>query len=86
MLRQICESCWGAVSADDPMSPYYESLGMTDHTENKSTFVADAVIANPPCMGHIHVCEALGIPLHIMVRVCLCLLASAFSSLYHLTL
>jgi sterol 3beta-glucosyltransferase len=29
-------------------------------------FVADAVIANPPCLGHIHVCEALAIPLHIM--------------------
>ena len=24
------------------------------------------MIANPPCIGHIHVCEALGIPLHIM--------------------
>ena len=29
-------------------------------------FEADAVISNPPTMGHIHVCEALGIPLHIM--------------------
>jgi len=34
--------------------------------QQKSPFVANAVIANPPCIGHIHVCEALGIPLHIM--------------------
>lgn len=62
MLKSICSSCWGAVSGPDPLNPYYESFGR----DNVSPFVADAVIANPPCMGHIHVCEALGIPLHIM--------------------
>ncbi|KAL7522600.1 hypothetical protein ACHAWX_007701 [Stephanocyclus meneghinianus] len=62
MLKKICKSCWGAVSGFDPLSPYYESFGK----ENVAPFVADAVIANPPCIGHIHVCEALAIPLHIM--------------------
>ena len=28
--------------------------------------VADAIIANPPSFGHIHVAEALEVPLHLM--------------------
>jgi sterol 3beta-glucosyltransferase len=57
MVKQICLSCWGAVSAKDPNPSFGQEL---------PPFVADAVIANPPCIGHIHVCEALAIPLHIM--------------------
>jgi hypothetical protein len=67
MIKSIITSCWGAVSAPDPLSAYSELFEDTN-TSKPSTlpFVADAVIANPPCMGHIHVCEALAIPLHIM--------------------
>ena len=61
MLKSICKSCWAAVTGSDP---YLEIFG--DAQQPKAPFVANAVIANPPCMGHIHVCEALGIPLHIM--------------------
>lgn len=67
MVKSITTSCWGAVSAPDPLSAYHELFD--DTNSSKPTilpFVADAVIANPPCMGHIHVCEALAIPLHIM--------------------
>ena len=32
----------------------------------KSPFVADAIIANPPSFAHIHIAERLGIPLHMM--------------------
>lgn len=32
----------------------------------RAPFVADAIIANPPCFAHIHCAEALGIPLHLM--------------------
>jgi len=32
----------------------------------KSPFIADAIIANPPCFAHIHCAERLGIPLHLM--------------------
>jgi hypothetical protein len=60
MVKSICKSCWGAVTRPDPY------LELFDDNQAKSPFVANAVIANPPCMGHIHVCEALGIPLHIM--------------------
>ncbi len=63
MLRAIIESCWGAVSGVDPLSPYYKLFLGEESVAGE--FVADAVIANPPCIGHIHVCEALGIPLHI---------------------
>lgn len=33
---------------------------------NMSPFVADAIIANPPSMAHVHIAERLGVPLHIM--------------------
>ena len=36
---------------------------------DKEPFIADAIIANPPCMAHVHIAEKLGIPLHMMVRV-----------------
>ncbi|KAI1815894.1 glycosyltransferase family 1 protein [Poronia punctata] len=34
--------------------------------DEKSPFIADAIIANPPSFAHIHCAEALGIPLHLM--------------------
>ena len=32
----------------------------------KQPFIADAIIANPPSMAHVHIAERLGIPLHMM--------------------
>jgi len=53
MLNQMVKSLWPAVTERDPADP------------NASPFVADAIIANPVCFGHIHVAEALNIPLHL---------------------
>ena len=33
---------------------------------DRAPFVADAIIANPPSMAHVHIAEKLGIPLHMM--------------------
>lgn len=51
-LKAIIDSTWGACTEPDPGS---NGLG----------FVADAIIANPPTMGHTHVAEKLKVPLHV---------------------
>lgn len=52
-VRQILFSTWGACVSADPERP------------NKP-FIADAIVANPPCYGHSHCAEALNVPLHIV--------------------
>src|SRR5215470_6707328 len=54
VVSQILASTWAACTESDPERP------------GAPPFVADAVIANPPCQAHFHVAEALQAPLHIM--------------------
>ena len=54
MITEILNSTWEAAVSDDPTNP------------ERGSFVADAIIANPPCFGHIHVAEALHTPLQII--------------------
>lgn len=54
MVKKIIRSAWPAATEADP------------EDAEARPFVADAIIANPPVSGHIHVAEALGIPCHIM--------------------
>ncbi|KAG5926857.1 hypothetical protein E4U53_002970 [Claviceps sorghi] len=42
----------------DPQRPYAG--------DGRDVFIADAIIANPPCFAHIHCAEALGIPLQLV--------------------
>lgn len=53
MIVEILHSTWPAATAADPQDP------------QARPFVADAIIANPPVIGHVHVAEALGVPCHI---------------------
>jgi len=50
-MSEILNGCWKAcIEADGP---------------NGRPFIADAIIANPPSFAHIHIAEALGIPLQV---------------------
>ena len=49
-MREIIDGCWRSCSESGDGRP----------------FVADAIIANPPSLAHIHCAQRLGIPLHIM--------------------
>ena len=52
ILSEILESTWKACTMNDD--------------ETGESFVAEAIIANPPSFGHIHCAHKLRIPLHIM--------------------
>ncbi|WVR09698.1 hypothetical protein IAU60_006774 [Kwoniella sp. DSM 27419] len=42
----------------------YRAMFCTD-VDSGQSFAADAIIANPPAFAHIHIAEALGVPLHM---------------------
>jgi hypothetical protein len=52
MLGEMLEGCWKSCIELDQLTG--------------APFVAEAIIANPPSMGHVHCAQALSIPLHIM--------------------
>jgi hypothetical protein len=52
MLGEMLEGCWKSCIEQDQLTG--------------APFVAEAIIANPPSMGHVHCAQALSIPLHIM--------------------
>ena len=54
MMAEILTSTWKACTEPDPGHP------------ESAPFVADALIANPPSQGHIHVAQALCAPLQII--------------------
>ncbi|KAF2203330.1 UDP-Glycosyltransferase/glycogen phosphorylase [Delitschia confertaspora ATCC 74209] len=71
ILRGTWRSC---IEPGDGLGVDPLKLGVEEWTgsENRSSepasksFIADAIIANPPSFGHIHIAEKLGIPLHMM--------------------
>lgn len=66
----ILEKCWrSCIETGNGMDD--ERTGAATNSgpqveEGARSFVADAIIANPPSYGHIHCAEKLGIPLHMM--------------------
>ncbi|KIY71268.1 glycosyltransferase family 1 protein [Cylindrobasidium torrendii FP15055 ss-10] len=51
MLKEMIHGCWNACHSQCP--------------ETGRSFIADAIISNPPAFAHIHCAEALGIPLQL---------------------
>ena len=50
-MKETLDGCWRACT--QAAAPVERS------------FIADAIIANPPSFAHVHCAEALGIPVHI---------------------
>lgn len=63
-MSEIMHGVWrSCIEAGDGMGP---PVTASSTAATSDLFVADAVIANPPSMGHIHCAERLGIPLHMV--------------------
>jgi sterol 3beta-glucosyltransferase len=63
-MGEMIEGTWrSCIEAGDGMGGKTTAL-YVDAAED--LFIADAIIANPPSMGHIHCAEKLSIPLHIV--------------------
>ena len=62
-MFEMFQGFWRACinTSDDEHDEHNRQLISDNHP-----FVADAIIANPPCFAHIHCAERLGVPLHLM--------------------
>ena len=61
IMREIIESCWLACIAPDPLGCISD-----DEDEDGTALLPDAIIASPVSFAHVHIAEALGIPLHLV--------------------
>lgn len=63
-MSEIMHGVWrSCIEAGDGMGP---ASTASSTAATRDLFVADAIVANPPSMGHIHCAERLGIPLHMV--------------------
>ena len=67
-MSNIFSGCWQACyEAGDGTSKHRTESLNTDAADCcPSPFVADAIIANPPCFVHLSCAEKLGVPLNVM--------------------
>ena len=77
-MYEIIKGCWrscfesgdgtGFEASDTHLESQQSFNGgtLTSGDLATKTFVADAIIANPPSFAHVHCAEKLGIPLHLM--------------------
>ncbi|RBQ82886.1 hypothetical protein VDGD_21005 [Verticillium dahliae] len=64
-MSEIINGGWrSCIEAGNGMSR--QPLRAANVPDPKDLFIADAIIANPPSMAHIHCAEKLGIPLHMV--------------------
>jgi UDP:flavonoid glycosyltransferase YjiC (YdhE family) len=63
-MWEIINRAWrGCIEAGDGMG---DPVRATDVENVEDLFLADAIIANPPSIAHIHCAEKLGVPLHMV--------------------
>lgn len=63
-MATIIDGAWrSCIEAGDGMG---DKITAADVQCTKDLFIADAIIANPPSMAHIHCAEKLGVPLHMV--------------------
>jgi UDP:flavonoid glycosyltransferase YjiC (YdhE family) len=68
-MRQIIDGCWhSCFETGDGTHLHHIMDDLLDDVVDyrRRPFVADAIIANPPSMAHVHCAQRLGIPLHLM--------------------
>lgn len=66
-MAEMFEGFWRAcINAVDEEEDERKGNVGTMVGAGRDPFVADAIIANPPCFAHIHCAEALGVPVHLM--------------------
>ncbi|CAG8039355.1 unnamed protein product [Penicillium nalgiovense] len=68
-MRQIIDGCWHScfeTGDGTHLHQIKEDLWNDTVDYRRRPFVADAIIANPPSLAHIHCAQRLGVPLHIM--------------------
>lgn len=68
-MRQIIYGCWRSCHeiGDGTQLHQIKEDPWSDVVDfRRRPFVADAIIANPPSLAHIHCAQRMGIPLHIM--------------------
>lgn len=68
-MKEIIYGCWrSCIETGDGTNLHQikENLWNDTVDHRRQPFVADAIIANPPSLAHIHCAQRLGIPLHMM--------------------
>ncbi|KIM93473.1 hypothetical protein OIDMADRAFT_65034, partial [Oidiodendron maius Zn] len=67
-IYEMLVGCWRSCieSGDGTGPPIFELHTRDFNPSGTKSFIADAIIANPPSFAHIHCAEKLGVPLHLM--------------------
>jgi len=66
-MYAILKGCWrSCIEPGDGMDETHRRSRLDNRDGQAKSFIADAIIANPPSFAHIHLAERLGISLHLM--------------------